>query len=153
MTHLNLDGFQLIGISVRTSNDPGLAEKDIPALWMQWQTGNYQQRIRNRMDDDLYCVYTDYEGDHTAPYTVLLGCKVTSLHDIPEGMTGRSFDSATYQVFTAQGNSSEGAVFRTWQQIWNTPLDRTYRADFERYDHRAVPGPDAQVDIFIGIHP
>lgn len=153
MSLLQMDAFHLIGISAKTSNDPGFAEKDIPALWTQWLTGGYQERINNRLDQDIYCVYTDYEGDHTSPYTVFLGCKVSSVEDVPEGLSGRTFASATYQQFTAKGNIQEGSVFHAWQQIWGTPLSRTFVADFERYDHRATEGPDAEVDLFIGIEP
>src|SRR5690606_36497382 len=93
--------FHVIGISVRTTNENGQAMQDIPALWTRFVEEQVATQIPGKINEDLYCIYTDYEKDHTRPYTTLLGCRVTSLEQIPKGMTGKTFTEGNYTRFTA----------------------------------------------------
>ena len=54
------------------------------------------EKIPNKIDQSILSIYTNYEGDHTQPYDTILGCKVSSLQEIPEGMVGQSFNGGTY---------------------------------------------------------
>jgi predicted transcriptional regulator YdeE len=62
-----LESFKVIGISVRTTNENRQATKDIPFLWKKFFEENISSKIPNKLSDDLYCVYTHYEKDHTKP--------------------------------------------------------------------------------------
>ncbi len=146
-----IGAFQVIGISVRTTNENGQAMQDIPALWNRFITENLADHIPGKISDDLYCIYTDYEKDHTKPYTTILGCRVNSLENIPAGMTGKTFSAASYKIFTAKGNLAQGAVYNEWLKIWNDPLPRAFTADFEVYGIKAANAEDAEVDIFIAL--
>lgn len=143
--------FLMIGISVRTTNENGQAIHDIGPLWERFLTENLLDKIPNKVDQTLYSVYTDYEKDHTRPYTVILGCKVTSLDEIPEGMVGRMIPGGKFTKFTAKGKLSEAIVYSEWLKIWNTHLERRYTADFEVYGEKASNPEDAEVDIFIAV--
>jgi len=143
--------FNIIGISVRTTNENGQAAKDIPALWNKFMTEELAAKIPGRIGDELYCVYTEYEKDHTKPYTTLLGCKAESLENIPDGLTGQHFEEARYEKFTATGNLQQGAVYDAWVKIWNADLQRVFTADFEVYGSRAQDPENAEVDIFIAV--
>ena len=108
------------------------------------------------LDKDYYNsfindVYTDYEKDHTKPYTTVLGCKVNSLEHIPENMKGMTFSAGNYEQFMAKGNLNEGAVYQTWLKIWESDLDRNFRADFEVYGAKAQNPAEAEVDVFVGV--
>ena len=83
--------FNVIGISVRTTNENGQAGQDIPALWNNFITNGLADKIPNKIDTSIYCIYTEYEKDHTKPYTTILGCKVSDLLTIPDGMVGKTF--------------------------------------------------------------
>jgi len=96
-------------------------------------------------------VYTDYEKDHTRPYTTLLGCRVHDLNDIPTGMTGKTIETADYELFTAKGDLTQGAVFNEWVKIWNADIPRAFIADFEVYGAKAQQPQAAEVDIFVGV--
>lgn len=146
-----IESFQVIGIAVRTSNENGQAAQDIPALWGKWMSENLIDQIPNRVDQELYCIYTDYEKDYTRPYTTILGCKVSNLTQIPEGMVGLAIEEANYQKFIAHGNLLEGAVFNEWTKIWQVPIDRAYIADFEVYGEGATDPTNASVQIYIGL--
>lgn len=144
--------FNVIGISVRTTNENGQSGTDIPALWQQLMNEGIAEKIPNKIEEAIYCIYTDYEKDHTKPYTTLLGCKVANLDHIPTGMVGKTFETANYHQIVAKGNIHEGLVYNEWLQIWEANLPRTFTADFEVYGAKAQNPTDAEVDIFIAVN-
>jgi predicted transcriptional regulator YdeE len=143
--------FQIIGISVRTSNQENKAAIDIPALWNQFISENVLDKIPNKIDTEVYSIYTNYEGDHTEPYDTILGCKVSSLDNIPKGMVGKYFEGGKVAKFTAKGNLEDNIVYKAWLDIWTVDLNRTYAADFEVYGAKSMDRTNAEVDIFIAI--
>ncbi|MEO8532549.1 MAG: GyrI-like domain-containing protein [Flavobacterium sp.] len=145
--------FSVIGISIRTTNEEGQSGKDIPALWSKFISEAIAEKIPNKTSQDIICVYTDYEKDHTKPYTTILGCLVDNLDFIPEGMTGKTIEASNQVKFTAKGNLAEGIVFNEWIEIWNSDLDRTFTADFEIYGEKSQNTENAEVDIYIAIRP
>lgn len=152
MDTIKIDSFHVIGISVRTTNENGQAAKDIPVLWEKFMSEGILERIPNKTDNSLYCIYTAYEKDHTKPYTTILGCKVENLDDIPDQMIGKTIESASYQKIVAKGNLMQGAVYNEWNKIWNSELERTFTADFEIYDERSLNPENAEVDIFVAVN-
>ena len=151
MENQKIETFNVIGISVRTTNENGQAAQDIPELWNNFMTNRIADKIPNKIDNSLYCIYTDYEKDHTKPYTTILGCKVSGLQTIPDGMVGKNFEETTYTKIVAKGNILQGMVFNEWTKIWNSNLNRTFTADFELYGEKAQNPENAEVDIFIAI--
>jgi Uncharacterized protein conserved in bacteria len=146
-----IPSFSIIGLAIRTSNQNGQAAKDIPELWNRFFKEDILSRIPNKVSNELYCIYTEYEKDHTLPYTTVLGCKVSGLEEMPEDMDGIHIEQNQYQHFTAEGNLADGVVYEAWQKIWDTDLPRTYTADFEIYGEKAQNPQETKVDIFIGI--
>ncbi len=146
-----MQNINIVGISVRTSNNNGEAAKDIPTLWNKFLVERVAGKIQNKVDETIYCLYTDYEKDHTTPYTTILGCEVSTLTDIPEGMVSKTIEVANYQKYTAKGNLNEGVVFNEWVKIWNSDLDRAYTTDYEVYGAKAGNMENAEVDIFIAL--
>lgn len=147
----NMQKIDILGISVRTSNNNGEAARDIPALWNKFMVESVAEKIPNKVDETIYCLYTDYEKDHTTPYTTILGCAVSTLAAIPEGMVAKSIEVANYQKYTAKGSLNEGIVFNEWVKIWNSDLDRAYTTDYEVYGVKAGNMENAEVDIFIAL--
>ncbi|NRF39391.1 GyrI-like domain-containing protein [Pedobacter foliorum] len=146
-----IKGISVIGITVRTSNQNGEGARDIPALWGRFYSEDIASKIPNKIGNDLYGVYTDYEGDYMKPYTTLVGCRVDSLEEIPDGMRGLTIKGGEYLKLTAKGNLMNGVVYQGWERIWNTDLNRSYIADFEVYGEKAKNPMDAEVGIFVGI--
>lgn len=151
MTTQRLEEFSVIGISVRTTNENGKSAQDLPTLWATFMGQGIIEKIPNKLSDDLYCMYTDYEQDHTRPYTTILGCKVSTLETIPEGMVGKTIESENYTKFVAKGDLAHGVVLDTWIKIWNSDLPRNYTADFEVYGPNAQNPENAEVTIFIAV--
>ncbi len=146
------DPINIVGVSVRTINEGSKAIEDISALWDRFMSEDISCLITNKADDNIYCFYTDYEGDHTKPYTVVLGHAVHSLDVIPDGLAGRTFERGSYTPFQAKGNILEGAVAKAWGNIWEADIPRNYEADFEVYGEKASDPSNAEVDIFIGVN-
>ncbi|WP_223151505.1 GyrI-like domain-containing protein [Chitinophaga varians] len=146
-----MEQFAIIGIAVRTTNENEQATQDIPALWNRFFSEKVAEHIPGKTDDTVYCVYTDYEKDHTQPYTVILGCRVPDLDHIPDGMTGKMIPAATYSKHTAKGNLAENVIYHEWIKIIQAGLPRTFTADFEVYGEKAMNPAAVEVDIFIAV--
>ncbi|MGG7437490.1 GyrI-like domain-containing protein [Chryseobacterium arthrosphaerae] len=151
MNNMKVEPFKVIGIAVRTTNENNQAAKDIPVLWEKFMSEDILNAIPNKIDTVVYSIYTDYEKDHTKPYTTVLGCKVENLDHIPEGMVGKSFEGGNYIRFTPKGNLAEGLVINEWNKIWNMDLGRVFTADFEIYGEKARNPSEAEVDILIAV--
>ena len=143
--------FKIIVISIRTTNENNQAMSDIPALWNKFLLGNLIEKIPNKLGLETYCIYTEYEKDHTKPYTVLIGCKVKNLDELPEGMLGMEFKGGGYQKFISKGDLTKGAVVQEWSKIWNSDLERMYTADFEVYGEKTQNPENAEVEIYVAI--
>ena len=151
MKTTTLSAFHIIGISVRTTNVNNKALKDIGELFGNFVGQNMMGKIPEKMTEDIYCVYTDYESDFNGPYTAIVGCKVSSLDDIPTGFIGKTIPEAKYQVYKSTGKLSI-SLTKTWEEIWNTDLDRRYSADFDIYGERAKDYENAEVDTYVSIN-
>lgn len=141
---------KIIGKAWKTTNQKGQAARDIPKFWDSFYKENVLLQIPNRIDESVLGVYTDYVGDFTKPYTILIGCPVSSLDDIPEGLEGKNIARTTYAVFEAKGSFPQCLV-DTWNHIWNSGLERAYRSDFEVYGPKFGTPENAHVDVYISI--
>lgn len=143
--------FHVIGISMRTTNEQGQSSQDIPALWNKFLSEAVAEKIPNKISQDIICIYTDYEKDHTKPYTAILGCLVDNLDSIPNEMIGKTIEKSSYVTYTAKGNLAEGIVYNEWMKIWNANLERSFTSDFEIYGEKAQNPANAAVDIYIAV--
>ena len=152
MSNVKLEPFQVVGISVRTSNQFGQAAKDIPAHWQNFMGGQVIQAIPNKVDNEIYAIYTNYEGDHNLPYDFIIGCKVSSTESIPKDMVSVTVPSSDYNKITVNGDLEKGRViFEAWQKIWESPMSRAFEVDFEVYGQKSQDLSNAEVDIFVSI--
>jgi predicted transcriptional regulator YdeE len=151
MNNEQVPAFNVIGISVRTTNENQQAAQDIPQLWNKFMVEGLPEKIPNKINDSIYCIYTDYEKDHTKPYTTIIGCKVADLKSIPNGMVGKTFADAVYAKRIAKGNILQGMVYNEWVKIWDADLNRSFTADFEVYDEKAQNLENAEVAIYIAV--
>ena len=138
----------VIGVPLRTSNATCI--KEMPPFWEKFNREHTAKKIPNRKNHDLLAVYTDYEGDYTKSYTYVIGCEVSSLDSIPEGMVGIEIPASTYAVFTAKGDFPQ-SMGQAWVSIWNTALKRTYTQDIEVYSADFNPQNKPDVKIYISI--
>lgn len=146
MEKITIAPFHLIGISKRTSNQNNQAVQAIGELWQQWQGEQLSERIPNLISQEVCCIYTNYEGDYTAPYDVILGHKVESIETIPEGFVSHTVVPTTFAKYIAKAPVLEQAVANTWKEIWSSDLKRAYQSDFELYSLDF-----SEVAIYVGL--
>lgn len=149
----SIQKFYVIGIATRTTNQNGQSAQDIEALWGKFWGEEIQNQIPNKVSDEIYAVYTDYETDFTGAYTTIVGLAVSSLDNIPQGLVGITIETAVYQKNVSKGKMPE-AVFNTWLEIWgNNELNskRAYKADFTIHGQKYYDGDNAEVETFISV--
>lgn len=151
MEKIKIEPFQLIGIGIRTTNKNNQANSEIAELWQRFMRDNILEKIPNKIDNTIYSLYTDYEGDYTKPYTAVLGSIVKNLSDIPEGMVGKSFEGGNYVKTIAKGDLMDGLIVNHWSKIWEMPLERAFTADFEVFGEKAQNPSNAEVDFYVAI--
>jgi len=126
------DPFKIIGFAIKTSNQPGKAEKEISALWQHVMQKNLIAQIPGKVDNNIIAMYTDYEGDCTKPYIFILGAIVEKTDNVPEGMVEKTISPSNYAVFPLTDPLPQGIVTK-WKEIWKAELARKYTSDFEIY--------------------
>lgn len=130
------EGFHIVGIDVVTSNQNDRAVDDINGLWQRFMAESVIENIPDIVNPEyIYAVYTDYEGDHTDPYRLIIGCKVTTKENRPENMVSHTVPAGSYALFRARGEQPRSIV-QTWETIWSSDLKRSFGSDFEVYGPR-----------------
>ena len=148
---ISKDEIKIIGIELKTTNENGQAVKDIPKFWQKFYSENLKNQIPNKIDEEIFGLYIDYEKDFTKPYSFIIGCKVSSLDKIPQNMVSKTIPASKYEVFTVKGKFPD-ELLKTWQYIWSSDLKRTYTGDFEVYGKRFFNNPqNPEIDVYIAI--
>lgn len=137
-----------IGLELRTNNEE--CSLAMPAHKDRFFKENILSKIPNKINGDILALYTDYEGDYTKPYSWILGCEVSSLEQVPEGLVGKVIPESKYAVFTTQGEFPQGLI-AAWQNIWKANLTRSYTSDFEVYRSDFDPQNNPEVKVYIAI--
>lgn len=144
-----VDSFDVVGISIVTNNDKGT--EDINALWERFFKESVGQYVQSKVNDNIYAVYSNYEGDHEAPYRLTIGYRVNG-DETPDNMTRVNVIDQDYAVMSAAGQQPK-ALIETWQAIWAGDLPRSFKTDFELYGPRFFEDGVNEVLIHIGIEP
>jgi predicted transcriptional regulator YdeE len=138
----------IMGIQIRTSND--VCQTDMPQIWQKFFQEKILEKIPHKVNQTIYAVYTDYDGDYTKPYSYILGCEVSTLDNIPEGMVGTVVPASSYAVYKTTGTYPQGLA-SIWQMIWKAPYKRAYTTDFEVYGTDFNPQTKPEVKVYIAL--
>jgi predicted transcriptional regulator YdeE len=144
---VEVDAFDVVGISVVTDRSKGT--DDINGLWERFFKESVGQVIENKTDDVIYAVYSDYEGDHEAPYRLTIGYRVGD-ERTAENMDRVQVVDQQYAAMSAAGKQPD-ALIETWTAIWSSDLGRTYKSDFEVYGPRFFEDGVNEVLIHVGV--
>jgi predicted transcriptional regulator YdeE len=147
---ITLDKFYVIGIAVETTNQNAKSQQDIGKLWERFFSENIISRIPGKISDDIYCIYTDYVNKAEGNYTTILGCKVSVLNNIPEGLTGKTIPASTYLLYKSVGKLPD-CVITTWKTLWQSPIERSYLSDFDVYGQKSQEANNAEVETYVSI--
>lgn len=143
-----VQGFDVVGVSTLTDNQK--ATDDINALWERFFKESVGQNIADKADDVIYAVYSDYEGDHEAPYRLTIGYRVAG-GETTDTMHRVSVIEQEYAVMSAAGKQPD-ALIETWKAIWSSEdLGRSYATDFEVYGQRFFEDGVNEVLVHVGV--
>jgi len=151
------EAFTVVGISARTTNAKEMtADGSIGKMWGRLFQEGVLAKIPNKADQNIVAVYTDYAVDHDGEYTFVLGARVTSDANVPEGMVAKKVPAGKFAVFTSEKGPAPQVVPALWMKIASLPKtapggDRAYKADFEIYDERAMDPQNLVMDVWVGV--
>jgi predicted transcriptional regulator YdeE len=152
-----IDGFDVIGTSVRTRNSDEMGPNGkIPALWQRTFKERLPDQIPAKADHKLLALYSDYASDQNGDYTYTIGMRVTSTANVPEGMKAIHVPAGNYAMLTTEKGVVSQVVPQAWQKVWTLSKEqlggeRTFKVDYESYDDRAMDPNNSQVDLYIGV--
>ncbi len=153
---VSLPAMVVIGTELRTTWMNKECYSAIPAFWQQQRSENIVQTIPNKMYPDVVLgLYTNYSSDFSLAsgyYSLIIGCPVTDVSAVPQGMVVKEIPAAKYAVFTAEGPFYP-SIGKTWlEEVWqNKDLERTFTNDFEWYDSQSTDDENSIVKIYIAI--
>ena len=144
------DEFRLIGLKLnnKTTNESRQSSIDCGNLWQKFETENFAERIPDKLSNEIYAVYYDYEGGHTKPFSYFIGCKVKFDTQNSLGMDSLIIPAESYYKVIAKGKMPD-CVADSWKKIWELIIDRAFQFDFEIYDERSKDWSNAEVEVFI----
>ena len=148
--------FNVVGILVRTSNAKEMSGQGvIGQQWGRFYTEGVLDKILAKVDSTVYAVYSGYETDRNGEYDFMIGARVSSVTDVPQGMVARKVPQGRYAVITSAKGPAEQVVPKAWKQVWDLEdqkqIARAHKTDFEVYDQRSQDPKNSQVDIYVGI--
>lgn len=138
---------QIMGIEVRTTFVNNQQREDINALWQRMFAEGVLQKTPNKRSDIVFNLYCDYEDRMNGAVTVMVGCEVESLENIPEGLTGRAFEASDEAHVKVKGKLPE-VVYKAWEEVEaNGEIKRSYIADYDLYDLGKLNPENCEVNI------
>ena len=122
-----------VGISARTNNASPDMGAVIGGLWNRFYNEGVYASIPKKENAKALGIYTDYAGDETADYTLIVACETT------EEPAGKEFTvchipAGRYAKFVVRGDMVQ-ATAQAWAEIWQMNLPRTFQCDFEEYQN------------------
>lgn len=150
MEKLELSKIQLVGISLKskTTNKNRQSNIDCGNLWQKFEKEGIADKIENKLSDDIFAIYHNYEGDHTEPFSYFIGCEVADGTKVPDNLESLIIPKGMFNKKVAKGKMPD-CIVNAWKEIWQSDLYRAYNVDFEIYDERSKDWASAEVDIYV----
>jgi len=148
-----LDGFAVVGLSKLITGGADGATEEINQLWQDFFQMQIAHHLPKRLDDVIYAVYSDYEGDHTKPYRLTLGYRMKETWESGTDigtMYHAEVQDGSYALMSAAGEQPK-ALIETWTAIWQSDLDRSFKTDFEVYGQRFFEDGVHEVLVAVGV--
>lgn len=122
----------------------------------KWNKTN--EGIPRKINQKSLGIYTEYDGDEGADYTIIAACEVEpdimsdsfikQCDKLAENIKMIKIPAGKYAKFVVKGNMKQ-AVTAVWQEIWSTELPRSFVCDFEEYQNEDME--QAEIHIYIGL--
>jgi len=137
---------QIVGIELRTSNLEAM--QTIPPFWQKFYQEGVLQQIANKVSDNIYAVYTNFENEgknNEGVYSLIIGAEVKNFDNIPAPFVSTVIPVSKRAVFEVETGHPE-KVGEKWQEIWQTTVfEKSYISEYELYYS------SGEIKIYIGI--
>lgn len=138
----------VVGICARTNNASEDMQKIIGDLWNRFYNDGIYESISYKSNSKALGIYTDYEDDEKADYTVFIACEVDKVFLDASNVTVKKIPSGKYAKFIIKGDVRT-AVAEFWSELWKMKLPRSYVCDFEEYQDCDME--NSEIHIYIGL--
>ncbi len=138
----------VVGLTARTNNTAPDMSAVIGGLWNRFFGEGIYSAIEQKANEKSLGIYTDYAGNETGDYSIVVACEVKAVGAVPNGVVVKKIPAGRYAKFEVTGHM-QAAVAEFWQQLWAMELPRAYVCDFEEYQN-ADP-ENALIHIYIGL--
>ncbi|MFJ7727734.1 AraC family transcriptional regulator [Neobacillus sp. NPDC097160] len=151
--------FHIIGYELKTKNEDGQNNKDIPEFWQQYMQNKLGCKIPNPINQNMELgICTDFQPE-TGEFVYVIGMEVNKGTQAPEGMVYRSFPELEYAVFTTPKSNEESftsSIQSTWNYIFTdwfpqSGYEHYGSVEFELYDERCYSLDHKEMDIYIPV--
>ena len=125
---------------------------EIPPLWQAFFEQQVLAKIPNKISDDVYAVYTDFDREVKDPqdiynlgYTLVIGAAVSSAEHLDATLVSTVIPPTTRAVFAVEP-ALPAQVGAQWFKIWQMPeLKRLFAPDYEHYSS------NGEINILISV--
>jgi AraC family transcriptional regulator len=151
--------FHIIGYELKTRNENGQNNKDIPEFWQQYIQNKLGYNIPNPINQNVELgICTDFSPE-TGEFVYIIGMEVQEGAQAPEGMVYKSFPEMEYAVFTtpeANEESFSASIQSTWNYVFTewfpqSGYEHAGAVEFELYDERCWGSENKVMDIYIPV--
>ncbi|SDZ34509.1 AraC family transcriptional regulator [Evansella caseinilytica] len=151
--------FHIIGYELKTKNEDGQNNKDIPLFWQQYMEKKLGSNIPNPLQKNVELgICTDFCPE-TGEFIYVIGMEVKKGTPAPEGMVYKSFPEMEYAVFTTPKATEESfisSIQSTWNYIFTdwfpqSVFEHNGTVEFELYDERCYGSKNKEMDIYIPV--
>ena len=153
--------FKIAGYSIRTTNEDGKNNTEIPAFWGRYVHDGRCEKMHKETFLKNHAEYgACFAMDANGEFTYAIGCEPRDGCAIPAGYEVFDIPAAAYAVFTTPPSDEAGfsaGIQGTWAFIFNEWFPKSgYEyaegcADFELYDERSMGDSGKTCDVYIPV--
>ncbi|MGE8081462.1 AraC family transcriptional regulator [Peribacillus loiseleuriae] len=151
--------FHIIGYELKTKNEDGQNNKDIPEFWQQYMQNKLGCKIPNPIHKNVELGICTNFSPETGEFVYVIGMEVVKGTQAPEGMVCKSFPEMEYAVFTTPKSNDESfssSIQSTWNYIFTewfpqSGYEHNGTVEFELYDERCYGSDNKEMDIYIPV--
>ena len=145
---VTLEEKTVAGLTARTNNAAPDMGQVIGRLWQQFYADGVHAQLPNKKNEKALGIYTDYEENENADYTIMVASEIANNDTLPDGVVKRVIPTGNYAKFVVKGHMQK-AVAEFWQELWKMNLPRAFTYDFEEYQNSDME--HAEIHIYISL--
>ena len=149
---------QIIGLEIET--DRRCVYRDVSRLGRQLEAYKREHDIPNKLEPWGFAAVSSGFDEGSGTFTYAMGDVVSSLDELPDGLTGHTIPPGTYALFPVRPKNRFGwgfAIGHAKRYAFETWLpESVYEPagtvdDFEYHDERSTRKKDPEIDLYVAV--